>query len=109
MQSPPALLGLRAVATLGIALGGDMGFSALPVRLTLLVTFAMLLSMRPAAADDADTCTHGSGDDRIAACTRAINSGRWTGSGLAWAYLNRGKAYRDKADYDRAIQDYDQT
>jgi lipoprotein NlpI len=85
-----------------------MGFSALPVRLTVFVTFATLLSMRPAAADDADTCTHGSGDDKIAACTRAITSGRWTGSGLAWAYVNRGKAYREKGDYDHAIQDYDQ-
>jgi tetratricopeptide (TPR) repeat protein len=47
-------------------------------------------------------------DQRIAACTAAIDSGRWSGQGLAWAYNDRGNAYAIKADYDRAIADYDQ-
>jgi lipoprotein NlpI len=85
-----------------------MRFSMLPVRLTALLTLALLLSFRPAAADDKDTCEHGSGDEAIAACTRAINSGGWAGSGLVWAYNDRGNAYRSKGDNDRAIQDYDQ-
>jgi lipoprotein NlpI len=44
--------------------------------------------------------------EAIAACTRAINSGRWSGPGLAWAYNGRGNAYRAKGDNDRAIADY---
>ena len=47
-------------------------------------------------------------DERIAACTRAINSGRWKGSGLAWAYENRSIAYHDKGDLDRSKADFNQ-
>jgi lipoprotein NlpI len=54
---------------------------------------------------DPNTCTHGTGDAAIAACTRDINLGHWHGAGLAWAYVNRAKAYLDKGDYDRAIAD----
>src|ERR1700678_1932196 len=85
-----------------------MRFSALLVRLTAFLTLATLLSASPATADDADTCVHASGDEQIAACTRAINSGRWAGAGLAWAYTDRGNAYQKKGDNDRAVQDYDQ-
>jgi len=54
---------------------------------------------------DTDICTHGTGNAAIAACTRAINSGPWRDAGLAWAYVNRAKAYGDKGDYDPAIAD----
>jgi len=46
----------------------------------------------PAVADDAKICVGGAGDAKIAACTRAIKSGRWQGRGLAWAYVDRGAA-----------------
>jgi tetratricopeptide (TPR) repeat protein len=85
-----------------------MRFSALPVRLTAFLTLAMLLSTSPVAADDEATCVNAGGDEAVAACTRAINSGRWTGSHLAWAYTDRGAAYRGKGDNDRAFQDFDQ-
>jgi tetratricopeptide (TPR) repeat protein len=49
----------------------------------------------------------GTGDKKIAACTSSINSGIWKGPNLAWAYTNRGFAYRAKGDPDRAIADYD--
>jgi tetratricopeptide (TPR) repeat protein len=58
----------------------------------------------PAFADDKDTCAKAAGDERIAACTRVIAAGR---GNLAWAYNNRGLAYRAKGDNDRAIADYD--
>ena len=45
-------------------------------------------------------------DARVADCTAAINSGRWSGSELAWAYANRGNAYLEKNEYDRAIVDF---
>ncbi len=45
-------------------------------------------------------------DIRIAACTRNIQSGRFTGRNLAIAFTNRGLAYKRKGQWDRAIADY---
>ena len=47
-------------------------------------------------------------DIRIAACTRNIQSGRFTGPNLAVAFANRGLAYKRKGQWDRAIADYDE-
>jgi lipoprotein NlpI len=58
-----------------------------------------------ALADDADTCSKGSGNEKIAACTAAINSGKWKGRNLAWAYSNRACGYNEIAEYIRAIAD----
>ncbi|RXT41887.1 tetratricopeptide repeat protein [Bradyrhizobium betae] len=58
------------------------------------------------AADDSDICAKRSGDRAIAACTRDINSGRWHGRDLAISYNNRGAAYYQEGDPDRAIADY---
>ena len=41
-------------------------------------------------------------------CTAVIQSGKFTGSNLATAFIFRGVAYRAKGETDRAIQDYDQ-
>jgi tetratricopeptide (TPR) repeat protein len=78
-----------------------MRFTALLVG----VTASLTLALHASRADDAGTCVNATGDEQIAACTRAINSGRWVGSGLGWAYINRGNAYRSKGDNDRAIAD----
>jgi tetratricopeptide (TPR) repeat protein len=59
-----------------------------------------------AAADDVRICAHDSGDIAIAACTRAIKSGRYKGHGLAAKYMNRGVEWEAKKDYDRALADY---
>ena len=45
-------------------------------------------------------------DIRIAACTRNIQSGRFDGRNLAVAFTNRGRAYKRKGQWDRAIADY---
>lgn len=45
-------------------------------------------------------------DIQIAACTRNIQSGRFTGRNLAVAFANRGLAYKRKGQWDRAIADY---
>ncbi len=45
-------------------------------------------------------------DIRIAACTRNIQSGRFTGRNLAVAFTNRGLAYKRNGQWDRAIADY---
>jgi lipoprotein NlpI len=59
-----------------------------------------------AVADDANTCMYRIGDEQIAACTRVIQSGRWSGQALARVYARRGIAYRAKGDLDRATADY---
>lgn len=48
-------------------------------------------------------------DLKIGGCTAAIQSGKFTGNDLAAAFLNRGNAYLNMKDYDRAIADYDQS
>jgi tetratricopeptide (TPR) repeat protein len=47
-------------------------------------------------------------DASIDGCTAAIQSGRWSGQDLAAAFLNRGKAHANKADFDRAIADFNE-
>ena len=61
-----------------------------------------------AAADDADTCAKQSGDVAIAACSRAIASGKFRGEELAAIYVSRGVEYKSKRGLDRAIADFDQ-
>ena len=69
----------------------------------LLFCVAMLVVAGPAAADDTTRCAREAGDVAIAACTRAIHSGAGRPS---VNYHNRGVAYREKGDTDRAIADY---
>src|SRR5262249_30723774 len=55
---------------------------------------------------DIDRCTETAKPaDAIPACTTVITSGGWSGKALAWAYYNRGLAYRRAGDYDRALAD----
>jgi tetratricopeptide (TPR) repeat protein len=58
----------------------------------------------PAFADDTDTCKEAAGEDSIAACSRLIERNPQD----AVAYTDRGEAYNDKGDYDRAIIDLDE-
>src|SRR5262249_51454876 len=82
---------------------------ALGLRAVLGVALGCVVSASPmigsAAADDAQTCTYASGDEAIAACTRAIDSGGFSGRGLAEKYLSRALGYQHKRDPDRAITD----
>ena len=76
-----------------------------------LLPFAVLLatiSAAPVFADDWETCAKGKGDDAIAACSRAIKSGTYTGRVLALAYSNRGVELKAKGDLAKAIADYDE-
>jgi tetratricopeptide (TPR) repeat protein len=61
-----------------------------------------------APRDDFDTCYRESGDRAIAACTRAIKSGRYKGRDLAILYSNRGSEWTDKEDYDAAMRDHNE-
>ena len=84
----------------------DIRLLMLLVGVTALLMLVGPPSVSRAVADDAGACNHAIGDEAIAACTRAINSGRWRGPDLAIAYKNRGHAYQAKGDNDRAIADY---
>src|SRR6185503_4492586 len=77
----------------------------LPFSAALIVT---ILAAAPALADDWETCAKGTGDESLAACTRAIKSGTYQGRVLALAYSNRGVEWKAKGDYAKAIADYDE-
>src|SRR5262249_26099460 len=64
--------------------------------------------------DDAERCRQlirakGDPDERLRVCTRAIESGDLTKRNLAVTYSNRGTAYYDKGDFERAIADFDKS
>jgi tetratricopeptide (TPR) repeat protein len=64
------------------------------------------LNVTPAAAaDDRVMCATASGDVAIAACSRAITSGKYKGNDLSRIYTNRGYEYTKKPDKDRAVAD----
>lgn len=44
-------------------------------------------------------------DLQINGCTASIQSGKWSGKNLSWAFGNRCIAYKDKGQYSRALQD----
>ena len=46
---------------------------------------------------------------QIVGAPHSSSSGKETAQTLAIAYNNRGNAYTGKGEYDRAIQDYDQS
>ena len=43
---------------------------------------------------------------QVSACSEAIDSGRWEGEGLAWAYGNRGNAHAALRQPAKALSDY---
>ncbi len=88
-------------------------FQALALAaLTVLSVLSFDGRLAGVRADDAEDCLKGSGDTAIRACSRIIKSGRAFGKpiskeDLAITYSNRGIAYNNMGNYDRAIADYD--
>jgi tetratricopeptide (TPR) repeat protein len=77
-------------------------------RLVAGAAVAVMLGLQTAAADDLQTCQDESGDAAIAACTRVIASGRYSGDDLATLYGDRGVEYGKNGELDRAIADFEQ-
>src|SRR6187401_1558794 len=73
----------------------------------LTFTSTVWLTATPAAADDYETCAKASGDQAIAACTRAIDSGRYSGRQLVVLFTNRCVELNDTQS-DKAIADCSQ-
>src|SRR5205085_787291 len=74
----------------------------------IIVTVALLVAAPAfgASQKDQDACDNASGDVAIASSTRVINDRNERPRDRAGAYLNRGNAWSDKGDNDRAIADY---
>jgi tetratricopeptide (TPR) repeat protein len=99
-----------------------MGFSARNGVVEGVPVLILLLLGSPAAAQDSkpkgdylkniELC-NGAGrtspESRIEGCTALIHAVQGTAAALPIAYNNRGNAYAAKGDYDRAIQDFDQS
>ena len=76
-----------------------------PVRAAAIT----LIWLSSAQADMIEDCVQSSDHDlQVSGCTAAIRSGRWSGSGLARAYYNRGVAYNHLGRYKRATEDNNQ-
>jgi tetratricopeptide (TPR) repeat protein len=74
----------------------------------LAFTSTVWLAATPAAADDVNTCEKASGDEAIAACTRAINSGQYSGRQLGALFNIRCFELNGKKESDKAIADCSQ-
>lgn len=84
------------------------------IRVAGLIILFLAAGTPMAMADFSQEIRHCVSDDmhpdiRIVACTRNIQSGRFIGSNLAVAFNNRGLAYKNKGQWDRAIADYSES
>jgi tetratricopeptide (TPR) repeat protein len=83
--------------------------------LMLLLLGGVVAAQRPAQGQkfkNIELCNRvdrDSPDIRINGCTALIDSGKETPKVVVIAYNNRGNAYIAKGEYDRAIQDFDQS
>jgi tetratricopeptide (TPR) repeat protein len=92
-------------------LGSGMGLQKSKCVFAGIIALMVVTGFAGPAAAQQQNCTGNSGIDwdiQIGACTAEIQSGRWQGKDLAFAFNSRGLAYANKGQYDRAIQDYDQ-
>jgi tetratricopeptide (TPR) repeat protein len=62
---------------------------------------------KPDPEGDAKKCADLAGEPAIAACSRAIDSGRLTGRLLAATYVNRCFEWLQRVDYEQAVTDCD--
>ena len=74
----------------------------------VMMLMGPLLLVARVTAGDGETCVNASDGVAIAACTRAIRSGRYNGPGLAVLYANRCAAHIDKGETDQALSDCNQ-
>jgi len=69
----------------------------------LTFTSTVWLAATPTVADDVDTCETTSVDEAMATCTRAINSGRYSGGQFAALFNIRCFEWNGKQESDKAI------
>jgi tetratricopeptide (TPR) repeat protein len=81
---------------------------------TLVVVTSVILPARTEAqqSDDRSRCLAREGvspEDKLASCTAVIQSGGQTPQGLVAVFNSRGNIHLSNRNYDRAIDDYNQT
>lgn len=83
----------------------EMIFGGKPAETRGGYGFAGPASDSSAGDPDFRACEKSSGDDAIAACDRAIASGKFTGPGLSYLYSDRGFMRMQKGEVDTALAD----
>jgi tetratricopeptide (TPR) repeat protein len=79
-----------------------------PARALTFAVLAWTLTVSvPAVADDVKTCSAGTPEQKIAACTRLIGAGRHKGKPLSILLGHRGWAYIQTRQLDLALADLD--
>jgi tetratricopeptide (TPR) repeat protein len=101
--APAAGRGSRAFVA-----GGNQAlyrFAAVAPITMFLTVFLAPSAQAEALAEPYRACLEMGSVRQIESCTAAIQSGKWSGKALAWAYNNRGLAYFSAGDLDRAFAD----
>jgi tetratricopeptide (TPR) repeat protein len=75
---------------------------------TCLLLGAAIAAMGQSRQENLNKCRSVDPDVRITGCTALIQANQDTTGNLYVIYNNRGSAYDDKGDYDRAIQDFNE-
>jgi tetratricopeptide (TPR) repeat protein len=76
---------------------------------TSLFLGAAMAAMGQSRQESLNKCRSVDPDAKITGCTAFIQAGQDTTQNLSVIYNNRGTAYDDKGDYDRAIRDFNET
>lgn len=81
-----------------------------PLSLLAVSVAALIAAAAPGRAGTVEDCEQ-NGDPQlgVGACSAVIQSGQYSGAGLAWVHFNRGNAFNALGEYQRAIEDYDRT
>jgi lipoprotein NlpI len=108
MKKAVWLLGASFVAALACgSAGAQTGFSA--DQLGGVGTPRVLPQEKSKQSPAATACATGGGrvelDARLAACTSLIESGKWSGKDIGWAYANRCAVFSTQGRDDKALAD----
>jgi tetratricopeptide (TPR) repeat protein len=82
------------------------------ITLTAVTTMMVPAALRAQQSDERSRCFAREGvspEQKLESCTVAIKSGRLTRQGVVGAYTSRGNAHLNNRNYDRAIDDYNET
>jgi tetratricopeptide (TPR) repeat protein len=83
-----------------------LAWIAAPATAQSIGPYAEAWAAAKRADPNAETCHDKSGDEAIAGCTAAIQSGKLSGAGLAIVFYGRGVEYQGQGNSARAIADY---
>lgn len=75
---------------------------------TCLLLGAAMVAMGQSRQESLKKCQSVDADAKITGCTALIQAGQNTTETLSFIYNNRGTAFDDKGNYDRAIQDFNE-